>query len=38
VHGGVVWRGTTYSLEQIHAVTEQATKEQAERVRELQTK
>jgi glycosyltransferase involved in cell wall biosynthesis len=38
VHGGVVWRGTTYSLEQIHAVTEQATKEQAERVRELQMK
>jgi glycosyltransferase involved in cell wall biosynthesis len=33
VHGGVVWRGTTYSLEQIHAVTQEATRERELRVR-----
>jgi multisubunit Na+/H+ antiporter MnhB subunit len=33
VHGGVVWRGTTYSLEQIHAVTEEAARERELRVR-----
>jgi glycosyltransferase involved in cell wall biosynthesis len=38
VHGGVVWRGTTYSLEQIHAVTEESRREQELRIRALEGK